>query len=298
MQQATNRQSAPGILWLALLCWLSFGICSAQEEPVVPYTMQPLPGAEGVRVEQKLGEKISLDTPFTNAEGEKVTLRHYFDRGQPVALTVVYYRCPMLCGLTLTALVDGLKGLDWHPGENFQVLTVSMDPRETAEMAKAQKNSYLSQLEKPEAAQGWDFMVGEQESITKLTEELGFHYNFIEKTGEYAHESALFLLTADGRIARVLPGTSFESQSLKLGLLEAGEGKIGSFLDTIFLKCYHYDPASGSYRFAMGAMRIGGLITMLLLFGPIAFFVWRERRSARNKAMGQAAPVHTTASLP
>ncbi len=288
MLTVTDRRS--GLIFLAFSLLSLFIFRAEAEEPVVPYSMQPLPGAEGVRVEQKLGERISLDTEFTNAEGKKVALSEYFKPGKPVALTVVYYRCPMLCGLTLNALVDGLKGLDWVPGENFEVLTLSMDPRETPKLAQAQKEAYLSALEKSEAAKGWEFFVGEEASIRKLTNELGFHYNYIEKTGEFAHDSALFLLTADGRIARVLPGTNYDSKTLKMALMEAGEGKIGSFLDTIFFMCYHYDPASGTYRLAIKVMRIGGIATIFLLFGPIGIFLWRERRAMRaSKAAEQTA---------
>lgn len=293
MRLATDRIAACLGLLLALSCWLAQPL-SAQEEGNVPFSMQPPPGAEGVNIEQKLGEKIRLDAQFTDSEGKTVALSDFFNRDKPVAITVIYYRCPMLCGLTLSALTEAMHGLDWVPGKEFDVLVISMDPRETAEMAKSQKNLYVERLRKPDAASGWHFMVGSPEAIEQATGDLGFHFNYIESTGEYAHDSGLFLLTPDGRIARVLSGTNYTVQDLKLGLLEAGEGKIGSFLDTIFLRCYHYDPTSGTYRFAISAMRVAGLITIVLLFGPIAFFIWRERRAAQaRKAVGAPDPMQT-----
>lgn len=268
--------------------------------PSEPLAAPAPPEFKKVGIDQtKLGQSIRLDTEFTNAEGEKVKLAQYFNQGKPVMVLMVYYRCPMLCPMTLSALNEGLGELDWTPGDKFDVLTISVDPAETAAMAKTQKTTYIGRLNKPEAADHWNFLVGEEPEIAKLAGDLGFGFEYDPKSREYAHDSALYLLTEDGRIARILPGLQYTPDKLRLAILEAGEGKIGNILDQIFLQCFHFDPSTGNYYFAQNAMRIGGLITLVLLFGPIGFFIWKERRAARAKgAMGQEAPVHTTVSQP
>lgn len=213
-------------------------------------------------------------------------LGDYFDGARPVILTLNYYRCPMLCGLQLNGVVAGMEELDWTPGVEFEMVTVSIDPLETPELAKAKKDNYLRRYQRPAAARGWHFLTGRQVNIERLAETVGFGYTYDVVSGQYAHAAAIFVITPDGRVARYLYGIEYPPKSLKLALMEASKGEIGSALDQLIMYCYHYDPASRRYApVAMNIMRVGGGATALVLGLTLVTWWMRESRRHRRAAM-------------
>jgi protein SCO1/2 len=232
-----------------------------------------------VGIEEKLDAPLPLQLVFKDEAGRDVTLGSYFRPGHPVVLTLNYYRCPMLCTLELNGLVEAMKGLTWTPGDEFTVVTVSFDPRETPELARAKQQSYLEDLGKPEASSGWHFLTGSGPNIEALTKAVGFSYEYDKATDQYGHAAVIMLATPDGRVARYLYGVAFAPDTLKLGLLEASKGKIGSTWERFILYCYHYDAGQGRYALAaMSIMRAGGALTVLVVGFVIGGFWLRDRR--------------------
>jgi protein SCO1/2 len=266
-------------------------------QPGVPGPSSPLYGARpesgavssglpkalrDVRIDQKLNHQLPLNLVFRNENGEPVKLGDYFGR-KPVVLSLVYYECPMLCTQVLNGMVSAFKVLSFKAGEEFDVVTVSFDPRETSALATAKKKTYVGYL--PEAKRGpaengWHFLTGDSESIKRLTEAVGFHYNFDEATNQFAHSSAIMIATPEGKLARYFYGVEYSPKDLRLGLVETSQNKIGSPVDQLLLFCYHYDPATGTYgAVVMNMIRVGGIAT---LFGMVALFFAMRRRSARQ----------------
>jgi protein SCO1/2 len=244
---------------------------------------------EEVGVTEHLNAKLPLDLEFRDEDGNWVELGSFFDGERPVILTLNYYRCPMLCGLMLNGVVDGLEAMSWTPGAEFEIVTISINPLETPELARAKKQNYLKRLERPAAAKGWHFMTGRELEINRLAETLGFSYTYDPVSQEYAHAAAIFVCTPDGRVARYLYGIEYPAKRLKLALLEAAEGTIGSTLDQLILYCYHYDPTNRRYTpVAMNIMRLGGGATALILGISLGVFWLREWRR-KKKFEGTAA---------
>lgn len=232
-----------------------------------------------VGIDEKLDAPLPLQLLFKDDAGRDVTLGSYFRPGHPVLLTLNYYRCPMLCSLELNGLVAGMKGLAWTPGDEFTVVTVSFDPRETPALARAKKQSYVEDLGRPSAEAGWHFLTGSKENIEALTKAVGFSYQYDKETDQYGHAAVVMLATPEGRMSRYLYGVAFEPATLKLGLLEASKGKIGSTWERFILYCYHYDAAEGRYALAaLSIMRVGGVLTVLALGGVVGGFFLRESR--------------------
>jgi protein SCO1/2 len=245
---------------------------------------------EDVGVVEHPDAKLPLDATFRDEAGNTVTLGSFFDGDRPVILTLNYYRCPMLCGLMLNGVVDGFEAMDWTPGDEFEVVTISIDPLETPQLASEKKQNYLKRLGKPEAAEGWHFLTGYEAQIDRVAEAVGFSYAYDPETKEYAHAAVIFVATPDGRVARYLYGIEYPAKTLKLALLEAGEGTIGSTLDQLILYCYHYDPSSRRYApVAMNIMRVGGGATALILGITLAFFWFTERRRKRSMTKEESA---------
>jgi protein SCO1/2 len=233
---------------------------------------------EGVGVVEQLGEFVDLSLEFTDHNGETVTLGDYVEGDLPVIFTMNYYGCPMLCGLQLNAFVDGLKDLAWAPGENFRIVTLSFDPSETSELAAAKRDSYLEELGRGDVE--WSFLVGSEANITAIAEQVGFSFRYIESQGEYAHPAAVMFISPEGMISRYLSGLIYESRDLRLAILEASEGRVGSFVDHLFLSCFVYDPETGGYvRDAMLVMRLGGVLTVIII-GVFLVIMWRRERTA------------------
>lgn len=241
------------------------------------------PQLRGIDVEEHLGSTIPLDLEFTNDAGEKVKLGQYFHQGKPVIIVLAYYNCPMLCTLVLNAVTESVKQLTWTPGNEFQILTLSIDPLETSDLAAAKKRNYLKFLDKPGAEDGWRFFVGEDASIHQLADALGFKYFYVEERKEYAHPAVAFILGEDGKISRYLYGIQFKERDMRLALVEASEGKVGNTIDRILLYCYHYDPqAKGYVVFATNVMKLGGLLTMVLL-GTFVAVLWRKESQRKDQ---------------
>jgi len=275
----STRVIAPLLLALAAL------------RPVPPAAavqrQEPLPKElEGVGITEKLGARLPLDLEFVDETGQTVRLASFFAKGRPVMLTLNYYSCPMLCTLMLNGLIDGLRELKWTPGQEFEVVTLSINPLETPTLARLKKQTYMEYYERPGAAAGWHFLTGRERDIRQLADAVGFGYTWVEARREYAHPAAIMLASPDGRVVRYLYGVMYEPKDLRLAIAEAGEGKVGSTAEQILLYCFHYDAEEGRYVIAASnLMRAGGLATAAI-FGSWLFVWWR--RSTRRRDAGVA----------
>jgi protein SCO1/2 len=252
-------------------------------EPARADTQLPA-SLQGVGFDQRLNEQVPLDAAFKDEDGQTVTLGDYFG-SKPVILVLAYYRCPMLCTQVLNGLVRALLDVPLEMGQDFEVVTVSFDPRETPELAAAKKKSYLERYGRPGAEAGWHFLTGEQESISRLTKAVGFRYRYDARSDQFAHASGIMVLTPQGKVARYFYDVSYSPRDLRLGLVEASQNRIGSPVDQVLLFCFHYDPAEGKYGAAvLNIIRVGGVLTVLAIGGFIAVLWRQERRKARKAA--------------
>ena len=210
-----------------------------------PANMRP-PGLKHVGIEQHLNEEIPPGLTFRDETGKTVALADYFGK-KPMILNLVYYQCPMLCGEVLSGLESALRVLKFDVGKEFDVLTISFDPKETPEMASAKKAEFLKRYGRASAVEGWHFLTGPQASIDGLTKAAGFQYEYDPKSGQFAHATAIMVLTPEGRIAQYYYGIEFAPKDLRLGLVQASQHKIGNVVDEVLLYCYHYDPDTGKY---------------------------------------------------
>jgi protein SCO1/2 len=232
-----------------------------------------------VRFEQRLNEQLPLDLPFTDEDGKAVKLGDYFGR-KPVVLAFVYYECPMLCTQVLNGLESAVRVLTESVGEEFDVVTVSFDPRETSVLALGKKKAYLERYGRPGAERGWHFLTGDQSSIAALTAAAGFGYVWDEPSQQFAHPSGIVVATPAGKLSRYFFGIDYSPRDLKFALMESSSERIGSLVDQLLLYCYHYDPAKGNYGFvAMRAVRIGGAVTLLALVGFVFVSLRRDNRA-------------------
>lgn len=236
-----------------------------------------------VKVDQNLGKEISLNLSFADEQGKPLELASLF-HGRPVILNFVYYKCPMLCGLVLQGLSRTLRALPFRMGSDFDIITVSFDPKDTPVMASARKEKVLADLGKSGRAGAWHFLTGTDEAVRALTNEAGFRYAYDEETGQFAHAAVFLVLTPEGKISRYFHGVEFSARDLRLAIVEASGGRIGTWTDQVLLYCYHYDPTTGRYTLrVMGLLRVLGWLTALIVGGGIAALFWSERRS-RPKA--------------
>lgn len=259
------------------------------QEDATDSRREPLPlGLEGVGITEHLNEKIPLDLKFVDEDGRDVLLSDYFEGDKPVILTLNYYRCPMLCTLQLNGLIHALQELKWMPGQEFEVVTVSIDPTETPNLALAKKKNYMREYGKAGAGSGWHFLTGKNDNIKPLAEAVGFAYKWNPARKEWAHDAAFFVITPDGVVSRYLYGIEFEPKQVRLALLEASQGKIGTTFDRIILSCYVYDPnAEGYVLQAWSIMRWGGILTVIVLGVVLLAFWIRELRRKRQPALTQ-----------
>lgn len=233
-----------------------------------------------VRLEQRLGEPLPLDARFVDESGRPVRLGELFGE-RPVLLALVYYECPMLCNLVLNGVVEALNSIPFRPGEDFELVVISIDPLETPELALKKRANYLGLYDHGESDAGWHFLVGEEAHIRAVADAVGFRYFYDPGIDEYAHASGIVLATPDGRLSRYFYGVKYEAQDLRLGLVEASEGTIGGAVEQILLLCFHYDPATGRYGFAVHtALRVGGFLTAGTLIAFLIVHLRRERRAA------------------
>lgn len=252
-----------------------------------PPASQRPPGLQFVGIEQHLNAEVPADLEFRDELGNNVRLGDYFGHGRPVILNLGYYQCPMLCSELLEGLVGSMKALTLQLGQDFDVVTLSFDPRETTELAAAKKRDILKRYGRANGAIGWHFLTGRADQIAALTNAVGFQYQFDPKTEQYAHATAIVILTPDRHIAEYFYGVDFSPRDLRLGLVQAGQGKIGNLTDSVLLYCYHYDPRTGKYgAIVSNVLKLGGLATMLIL-GTFMFVMFRADRSAAHRAVGR-----------
>lgn len=234
---------------------------------------------ESIKFEDKLGTKISGDLQFTDDDGKSIALGSLFNDSKPVLFAMVYYTCPGLCNFHLNGLVSVFKGMDMTAGKDFRVVAVSMNHRETPDVAKKKKENYLREYGRREA-RDWHFLVGNEANVKELAREIGFHFTYNEESQQYAHASITYLLTSKGVIARTIAGIEFQPQTLRLGLIEASEGKIGSFVDQALMFCFQFDPTLNKYTiYAWNIMKIGATFTLLVLLVLLVPNWIRDRKS-------------------
>lgn len=241
---------------------------------------------KGVYFEQRLGDQVPLDSTFTDENGNPVVLRSYFEK-KPVVLIMAYYRCPMLCSQVLHGAASAFKKLNFQIGDQFNVLTVSIDPQETPALAATTKRTYIKQYGDPSAAAGWHFLTGKKPQIDALADAVGFHYKYIPQLHQYAHAAGIMVLTPAGKVAQYFYGIEYRPQDLRLALVQGSHEQIGSVVDQILLYCCTYDPGTGQYHALVSRLlEISGGATILLI-GSGLFFLFRwdaKRKSHRAQA--------------
>jgi protein SCO1/2 len=253
-------------------------------------TANGLPTAlKDVGIEQRLDQQAPLEAEFRDESGQAVRLGKYFG-SKPVVLSLVYYDCPMLCTQVLSGMLSSFRQMSLNIGEQFEVVTVSFDPREKPPLAAAKKQAYLAGFTRPGVAEGWHFLTGDQESISQLADAVGFKYRYDTSTNQFAHASGIMVLTPQGKVARYFYGIDYPAKDLRLGLVEASNGRIGSPVDQLLLYCYHYDPATGKYGpVVMNMLRVGGILTVLAMAILILFLLPRRRAALARQARAGGA---------
>src|SRR5271154_3309489 len=266
-----------------LLMFSGAAAVRAQSAPsnVGPTSATMPPALQNVGFEPTLNAQMPLDLPFTDENGQSVKLGDYFAHGKPVLLAFVYYGCPMLCNQVEQGVVGSLKMLSFNPGRDYDVVFVSFDPRETPEMAAEKKKSALGHFQRPATDGGWHFLTGNKEAIDAAAKAANFRYKFDAKNNLFSHASGIMLLTPDGRISRYFYGIEYPSRDMRLGLVDASAGKIGTPIDHALLFCFQYDPSSATYSTAiLRIVRVAGLLTVLCIVGGILIFRRRDRHAA------------------
>jgi protein SCO1/2 len=229
-----------------------------------PASMRP-PGLKNVGILQNLNTQIPADLVFRDERGQAVRLGDYFGK-KPMILSLVYYQCTMLCGEVLNGLDTALRVLKFDVGKEFDVLTVSFDPKDTPAIATLKKSEYLKRYQRAGAENGWHFLTGQQPAIDALTKAAGFQYQYDPKSEQFAHATAIMILTPEGKIAQYYYGVEYAPKDLRLGLIQASNHKIGSVVDEVLLYCYHYDPSTGKYGATIFTMlRLSGAATILVM---------------------------------
>ena len=314
-QQTISAPRSNRIQRLAIACAAVAALLFAAAMPqaalaqVIPSQL-PAP-VRGLEVVNKLGQRVPLELQFTSEQGKTVSLKEYFNRkteggktGRPVILQMMYYRCPILCPQVLQRLTGTLNEIDLTVGKDFDVLLVSFDPRDTSKDSTERKSAQLISYNRgsQETANGWNFLTSTPESAKSLGESLGFPFRALEN-GEFSHGAALYILTPEGKVSRSLVGLNYPAADVKLALLEASGGKIGTWKDAFVLWCYHFDPDAGTYTVAaMRVMRVGAIITIAFV-GSLLLMMWRfEKRKRAARASLAGAPsfvaVSSDTSLP
>jgi protein SCO1/2 len=291
-----NKLSRPQIFASRFFasCLLLSAVCQlGQGQPGVPMPNSPLygggtnsgqvsaglpPALKKVGIDQKLNEPVPLDAVFKDEQGRDVRLSQFF-KGKPVVISLVYYACPMLCNQVLNGMIGSFRQVSFNVGDDFEVVTISFDPKETPALAAKKKETYIKAYNRASGDAGWHFLTGDDANIKRLTEAVGFRYLWDEQTKQFAHASGIMIATPDGKLARYFYGIDYPSRDLRLALVEASANKIGTPVDALMLYCYHYDPATGKYgAVVMNIVRVAGVVTLVLMVG--LFFVLR-RRTAR-----------------
>jgi len=248
---------------------------------VASQPMAPSNIVQNVAIDQKLDSQVPLDLEFRDEAGSPVRLSQFVNGSKPVVLSLVYYRCPGLCTMTLNGMTKAFKPLQFSAGKEFEVVTVSIDPHETPQLAADKKAEYVKQYGRAGAENAWHFLTGDESMIRRLADAVGFRYVYDETTNQFAHSAGIMVLTPAGRVARYFYGLEYSARDLRWALVEASQGRIGTVSDTLNLLCYAYDPSSGKYGVPiMRAVRGGAILTMLTLGSFVYFMLRRERRAA------------------
>jgi protein SCO1 len=281
-----KKRSFAGHPWNYMLLAIFFSLSFLQASPLLAHDDRPV-ALRAVDLEQKLGAQVPLDVTFRDETGRRVPLKEYFGR-RPVILSFVYYSCEDLCPLVLDGLVRSLRPLSFNIGGEFDVLTVSFDARDTPALAAAKKSDAVKQYSRPGAGDGWHFLTGDEAAIRRLTEAVGFRYNYESDKDRFGHAAGIILLTPAGKVARYFYGIEFSPRDLRLGLIEASADKIGSPIDQLLLFCYRYDPATGKYSLLItNIIRLAAAATVLALAAFIVLMLRRERN--RKLQPGESA---------
>ncbi len=305
MRSFNKKMEYKGLILVVVCLFMMASTVFAQAGP--PGPSSPLYGARpetgnvstglptalrDVRIEQKLDQQLPLDLVFRDESGESVKLGQYFSK-KPVVLALVYYDCPMLCTQVLNGMTETFRVLPFELGKEYDVVTISFDPRETSQLAEKKKKVYVGYLPnkmQASANSGWHFLTGDAASIAKITDAVGFHYHYDEATKQFAHASGIMVATPHGKLSRYFYGIEYPARDLRLGLIESAQDKIGSPVDQLLLYCYHYDPATGRYgAVVMNMVRVGGVITMLAIVSLLILLRRRNPASLKLKTGGAAS---------
>jgi protein SCO1/2 len=276
---------------MVLIVMVTVTAAFAQSVPRAPDRIDPVPEPmRDATITEKLDNQLPLDLTFTDDQGREVRLGDYFQGKRPVVLALVYYTCPGLCTPVLNATVEALKEINYTPGEEYELVVISFDPNDTATLAAQKKGGYVAEFGRPGAAEGFHFLVGSPQAIRTITDAVGFGYKLDLDSGEYAHDAAITIITPDGRVARYIYGVLYDPRTVRLSLVEASQGKVGSTVDRVFLTCFAFDPDSNSYAAtALGLVRWFGGGTMVMLAVAVGIFVYLgARRRARQAEAGDA----------
>ena len=267
---------------LALPVWGQKDMVPSGQPGALPAGQRP-PILETVDVREHLGANVDLNLTFIAENGYPVPLKDFFHKGRPVILDLVYYRCPQLCNLILNGQTAAMREIPWTPGDQYEVVTISIDPEETFDLARQKKLVQLGSYERP--APGWHFLVDNDGNAKKLAEQIGFHYRYDPKQEQFAHPAAIFVLTPEGRVARYLYGVRFKPMDMRFALTEASQGRFTLTVERILLFCYQYDPGKHAYvLFAANFMRLGGALTVLI----IGWFLFRMIRMEKKRSAALA----------
>jgi protein SCO1/2 len=269
------------LIMLGSLSFAAFGQNMSTGLLSPPANVRP-PGLKNVGIQQNLNGQIPADLIFKDETGKTVRLGDYFGQ-KPMILSLVYYKCPMLCGEVLSGLSSALKVLKFNVGDEFNVLTVSFDPNDTPELGAAKKAEYMERYGRPGAGAGWHFLTGPQGSIDALTKAAGFQYQYDPKTEQFAHSTAIMVLTPEGKIAQYYYGVEYAPKDLRLGLIQASQNKIGTVVDQVLLYCYHYDPNTGKYGAVISRiLQLSAMATVLIL-GAFMVVLFRHGSDAEHQ---------------
>jgi protein SCO1/2 len=267
MFQNTNIQIIRVLVCLFVLVFLETGALANAKDAAI---------ADSAGVEEHLGKKVDISLPVQNHFGDKISFGDPLKNGKPAIFTLNYYSCASLCSVQLNAVLQGLKDMDWVPGRQFNMLTLSIDPEETSSLAAQKRGTYLEELAKDDAS--WEFMVAKQQVISDIADQVGYRYTYDEQSKQFAHPAVIMILSPDGTISRYLYGVSYSARDLKFALIEASEGKVGTTVDKVILSCFAYDNSTGRYTAsAFGLMRLAGVVTMFFL-GAMVTALWRRER--------------------
>ena len=265
-------------LWGRLLLGIAVGLGGTEVQ--AQRSNAPLDELHGVGIERKLGAVVPGDIPFRTSDGEAVTLGRYLDGTTPVLLNLVYHDCPMLCGLMFNGFTRTLRELDWTPGQQFRVLTVSFNHREGPEVARGRKETYVRRLGRPAATNGWHFLTGSAAAIQRLTAAVGVKVRWVSENQEYAHPTAQIFLSGSGVVTRYINGIELPVADVRKALVEASGGEVGTVIDRAVMYCFQFDPEKNTYTAdAFNIMKIGSALTVLLL-GAFLFVLWRREHRA------------------